>query len=129
MANPNVILQWNCRGLKDKREELELMIAEYSPAVICLQETLLSSNIEQSQKDNKPLPGFTAFRGYTPYFKCIESGKNGVAIYVKNSVIHSPIKLVTPLQALAVRVTFQGKEFIVSNHYTSDTHDGVPSEK
>ena len=127
MAARNVILQWNCRGLKDKRHELDILIAKYSPAIICLQETLLSSNIEKLQKDNKPLPGFTTFRGYIPYFRCIESGKNGVAIYVKNNVIHSQIKLVTPLQALAVRVTFQGKEFIVSNHYTSDTHDGVPT--
>ena len=127
MANRNVILQWNCRGLKDKRHELDLLIAEYSPAVICLQETLLSSNVEKCQKDNKPLPSFTQIRGYKSYFRCIETGKNGVAIYVKNTVIHSPIKLVTPLQALAVCVSFQEKEFIVSNHYTSDTHDGVPS--
>ena len=128
MANRNVILQWNCRGLSDKRLDLDLLISSYTPAIICLQETQLSSNVEKSWKDGSPLPGVTVFRGYTPYFKCIDSGKNGVAIYVRNNVIHSPIKLNTNLQALAVKVTFQDRTFIVSNHYTSKKHDGVPSK-
>ena len=128
MANRNVILQWNCRGLSDKRLDLDLLISSYTPAIICLQETQLSSNVEKSWKDGSPLPSVTVFRGYTPYFKCIDSGKNGVAIYVRNNVIHSPIKLNTHLQALAVKVTFQDRTFIVSNHYTSKKHDGVPSK-
>ena len=127
MANSNVILQWNCRGLQGNRIELELLIAQYSPAVICLQETNLDPSIEKCQKDNNPLPSSVQFRGYKAYFKCIPSGRNGVAIYVKNSILHTPISLRTRLQALAVRVTFQGKEFIVSNHYISNTHDGVPT--
>ena len=46
MAGRNVILQWNCRGLKSKRNDIDILIAKYSPAVICLQETLLPSNVE-----------------------------------------------------------------------------------
>ena len=64
MANPNVILQWNCRGLKDKREELELLISQFSPAVICLQETLLNPEIEKCQEAKKPIPSFVQFKGY-----------------------------------------------------------------
>ena len=129
MANKNVILQWNCVGLKDKRIELENLIAEYSPPVICLQETLLHSDIERYQKDTDKLPSFVNFKGYKGYFKCITTGRNGIAIYVKNSVLHSPVELKTHLQCLAVRVTHQNKEFIVSNHYTSNTHDGVPPKQ
>ena len=130
MANPHVILQWNCRGLKDKREELELLIAHYSPAVICLQETLLNPEIEKCQEAKKPLPSFVQFKGYKSYFKCIESGRNGVAIYVKNSVFHTPIRLKGRWQALAVRITYQGKEFIVSNHYTPGSRQSpYPKEK
>ena len=51
MANPIVILQWNCDGLKAKRLELDTLIAEYSPRVICLQETMLDPSIERSQND------------------------------------------------------------------------------
>ena len=57
MANTlNGILQWNCRGLRDKREMIEELIAEFKPIVICLQETLLSKEIEKRQKDGRDLP-------------------------------------------------------------------------
>ena len=112
-----VILQWNCRGLKNKRIELGILIEKYSPAVICLQETILSPNVEKLRKDKKPLPIDAHINDYVPYFKCIESGRNGVAIYVKKKILHSQIILQTDLQALAVKITYQGKEFIVSNHY------------
>ena len=127
MANSNVILHWNCRGLKGNRIELEILMAEYKPAVICLQETLLDQSIEIDQNNTDSLPNYVQFKGYKGYFKCLPSGRNGIAIYVKNNILHTPIKLTTCLQALAVRITFQGKEFIVSNHYTSNLHDGVPS--
>ena len=128
MANPNVVLQWNCNGLRSNRIELEILIQEYKPAVICLQETLLDPNIENCQSDVNSLPYFVQFRGYKGYFKCIPSGRNGIAIYVRNNVIHTPLDLKTRLQALAVRISFQGKEFIVSNHYTSNLNDGVPTK-
>ena len=128
MANRNVILQWNCRGQENKKLHLQQLISEYSPAIICLQETLLALKAEQSLKNGSPLPKAAVLNGYTPYLKCIDSGKNGVAIYVRNNVIHSPVRLNTRLQALAVRVTFQDREFIVSNHYTSDKHDGTPTK-
>ena len=62
MANPNVILQWNCDGLQGKRTEIEILITKYCPAVICLQETKLSHNIELLQQQNKPLPSFLNFK-------------------------------------------------------------------
>ena len=127
MANPNVILQWNCDGMRGKRSELDILVSKYSPAVICLQETKLPIDYERLIKDKKPLPYSVVFNGYTPYFKCIETGANGIAIYVKNTVFHTPIKLNTAWQALAVRVTLQGKEFIVSNHYTPGSRgSGTP---
>ena len=65
MANPNVILQWNCNGLKGNRLELEILIAEYSPAVICLQETRLNTEVEKAQKDVNSLPSFV--RGHAKF--------------------------------------------------------------
>ena len=38
----NYIIQWNCRGLRSNREDIELLISKYSPAAICLQETMLT---------------------------------------------------------------------------------------
>ena len=129
MANKNVILQWNCNGLKGNIIELELLIAQYIPLVICLQETLLDPRIEQCQNDSATLPHFFVnFKEYKGYFKCTPSGRNGIAIYVKNSIFHSPVHLKTRLQALAICISYQGKELIISNHYTSNLNDGVPSK-
>ena len=41
------IFQWNCRGLRSNREDIELLISKYSPAAICLQETLLTPHQTQ----------------------------------------------------------------------------------
>jgi len=38
------LLQWNIRGLQANREELELLISQTHPSVICLQETFLKKN-------------------------------------------------------------------------------------
>ena len=35
----NTIIQWNCRGLR--ADELQLLLNDYEPAVVCLQETYL----------------------------------------------------------------------------------------
>ena len=96
MAGPNnnVILQWNINGLKCNRHELDILIAQYTPVVIRLQEVRLPFEMEGFLRDNKPLPHYVNIKGYTPYIKCIPSGHNGVAIYVKNSVIHSPVNLI-----------------------------------
>ena len=124
MANPYVILQWNCNGLQSRRLELDIIIAKYNkPAVICLQETRLKPEYEQCLKNKKPIPSYINIKGYTTYLKCIPSGHNGIAIYVRNDVMHSPIQLNTQWQALAVRVTYQEREFIVSNHYTPGSQD------
>ena len=121
MANRNVILQWNIDGLKGRRHELDILISEYSPAIICLQESKLPFDFEKCDKDK--LPYYVKIKGYVPYFRCKPTGHNGVAIYVKDKIIHSQINIGQKWQALAVRVTFQGKEFIVSNHYTPGSND------
>ena len=117
MANNKVVLQWNCRGLKTNRNDLDLLIKDHNnPAVLCLQETMLDPSIEKDQNNPELLPSFVKIRNYKGYYKCIDSGKNGIAIFVHNRIFHSPVQLKTKLQALAVRITFQGKDFIVSNH-------------
>ena len=129
MANPNLVLQWNCNGLQSKYNDLSVMVAKYKPAIICLQEIKLKPEIERSQKDNKTLPYSVMFQGYVPYFRCIQTGQNGVAIYVQNEIAHSQIKLNSKWQALAVRATFQGKQLIVSNHYTPGSSNAAAPSK
>ena len=37
----NTIIQWNCRGLRANYDELQLLLNDHDPAVVCLQETYL----------------------------------------------------------------------------------------
>ena len=92
------ILQWNLRGLDANYQNLQLLITDYSPSVICLQETKLKED-----EDN-------IIRGYKGYHKMGPPTINGLAcggasIYVKNHTPQDEIILDTNLQAVAVRVT------------------------
>ena len=107
MAGDNKIIQWNCNGLRGHRVELELLLSNYSPSIVCLQETKLTPD-----KEN----GMT-FKGYVTYYKSNQSGNGGVGILVKNEVFKSRVPLKTNLQAIAVCVTIRGTTFIISSIY------------
>ena len=49
------IIQWNCRGLKTKFEEICVLQQEENPSVFCLQETFLKT------VDNISLKGFNSY--------------------------------------------------------------------
>ena len=107
MANDHHIIQWNCRGLRDKRHEIDLLIAKFAPAVICLQETLLTPNINPT------------FRNYQCYYESKVNGTHGVGILVKDSIPQSRVHIPSFLEFIAINVTIQGKTFVISNHYIS----------
>jgi len=46
-----VFIQWNMRGLQANREELSLLLSQYDPTAVCIQETLLHSNKTASFKN------------------------------------------------------------------------------
>ena len=87
----NYIIQWNCRGLRSNREDIELLISKYSPAAICLQETLLTPHQTQT------------FKHYPAYYKSSIHGHGGVCILVKNSFIHNQVQFQADLQFLPVK--------------------------
>ena len=90
-------MQWYCRGLRANIDELNLLISEYQPLAVFLQETLL------------PVDHTLTFRKYSisavtpPHDSSRPCG--GVAIFVNNKIPHSNIPLNTALQAVAVRIT------------------------
>ena len=95
MANDNLI-QWNCRGLKANYNEIFRLIKDFTPSVICLQETLLKKTDSIS------------FKGYSTFnyiFNNNDRAAGGASVVVSNRVPHSQINLNTPLQAVAVRAT------------------------
>ena len=89
----NYIIQWNCRGLRSNREDIELLISKYSPAAICLQETLLTPHQTHTSKH------------YSAFYKSGIHGHGGVCILVKDEFIHSQVQFEADLQAVAVCIT------------------------
>ena len=49
------IIQWNCRGLKPKFDEISLLVTQQKPSVFCLQETFLKPD------DKITLKGFSIY--------------------------------------------------------------------
>jgi len=47
----SVFIQRNMRGLQVTREELSLLLSQYDPAAVCVQETLLRSNKTDSSTE------------------------------------------------------------------------------
>ena len=100
----NYIIQLNCRGLRSNREDIELLISKYSPAAVCLQETMLKRDQIQT------------FKHYSAYYKNSING-HGVCILVKNNFIHSQVQFQADLQAVAVCITINKKAYTVASVY------------
>ena len=87
------IIQWNCRGLKPKLDEISLLISQYNPSVFCLQETFLKPD------DTITLKGFDT---YNYIHSNCQKPSGGSSIFVKSSCPQRNIQLTTELQATAV---------------------------
>ena len=95
MSNLHII-QWNCRGLRTNLDNLKVLITEYKPAVICLQETKLKSGITVN------------VRGYSEYHHyCTdhERASGGSSVLVNNAYLHRKLDINTNLQIQAIRCT------------------------
>jgi len=114
MAEPNInIMQWNCQGLRNKKNEILHMINEQNISIVALQETKLWNNCEIR------VPRFNCYRK-DGHFNRTPHG--GVAIYVHEHIPHNEIQLHTPMQAIAVRVNI-GQLVTICNIYSSRSHD------
>ena len=101
------IIQWNLQSLRTKFTELKVLLHELSPAVVCLQETLIGLQAFS------PPSGFTLVRS-TPVRN--DGHERGAAILVDRRVHCIPVTLRTPLQAVAVRA-WLGKWYTVCSLY------------
>ena len=91
------IIQWNCRGIRSKSENLKVLCREMNPKVICLQETKLGES------------DFNAGMNYCVYKSpplVSERAKGGTALIVSKNIQHEIVNINTSLQATAVRVLF-----------------------
>ena len=89
------VIQWNIRGIKNKKEELTQLMSSYKASVVALQETLM------------PTEYLHKIAGYSVLGKdgtCNRKSHGGEVLYIHSDVHHSPISLSTTLQAVAATV-------------------------
>ena len=103
------IIQWNCRGLKPKFDEIKLLLSQHKSSVICLQETFLKHD------DTITLKGFNVYNHI--HSEC-QRPSGGTSIFVKSSCPQRHIDLSTELQAAAVSVTLDKEITICSVNIT-----------
>ena len=94
----NTIIQWNCRGFQANYDEVGLLAQDFNPVAFCLQETY----IKEAESDKIDFPHFKGYHSYSPN---TEKATGGSSVFVRNGTLHSPVKLHTNLQAVAVRLT------------------------
>ena len=106
-----LLLQWNMRGLNQNYTSgLKPLIDDLDPLVITIQETKLKN----SYQINK-------YKEYEHINKNNEIAAGGTSIYVKQNILHKPLKLNTELQAQAVRITTH-RPITVCSIYIPQSH-------
>jgi exonuclease III len=103
------ILQWNCRGLRSNFDELQLLIHQYNPVALCLQETMLGDKA-------LAIKHFSFY--YCPGSEMNGNHSGGVGILVNNITPHNQLRLRTSLQAIAIQVSVpKGFDYL---HHSGD---------
>lgn len=100
MFDSSNIIQWNCDGLYSHYNDFKLLMNNYNPFVICLQETKFKAN------------HVPKLRNYKIYYNNVISetvAHGGVAIYVKEGFSSIPFNITTDLQVVAIQIFFPFK--------------------
>ena len=91
-------LQWNIKGLLSNSQELKLLIAEYNPICVSLNETKLNDPTKVAK---------VSFKNYSPYF-IGDHSKDGNLILIRKDIPFTPININTPLNAIAIQIALHG---------------------
>ena len=102
------ILQWNLRGLRSSLQDLQAVLGQRCPTMVCLQETKLHPETQCSFK------GYRVFRRDGPAGAVAHGG---VLMAVHCSVPSTQVKLRTTLQAVAARVLLDHRYVTVCSIY------------
>lgn len=107
----NCILQWNINGFYNNFNELKLMINDFNPFAICIQE----SHFNHSRRPT--------LKNYSIFYKLDQfhmRASGGVAICVKHGFHAEELDLNTDLQAVAVKMFYPLEFTLVSLYLPPD---------
>ena len=101
------ILQWNCRGIKANYENLELLILELNPKIICLQETFLKPS------DSLTIPNYSSIH------KMMDNPRKasgGTSIFVRRDIPFGNFNINSNIQNACCSISAQ-KTYTICNLY------------
>ena len=107
------IIQWNCQGVRSKKDEILDLIQNYKPLLVALQET------KRWENNKFEIAGYTCIRkdchfNHTPHGE--------VGLYVNQSVPFRQLQFQTDEQALATQID-TGQLITICKVYTSGRHN------
>lgn len=103
------IIQWNIKGYFNNYNQLDLLIRDTKPSVICLQETHIPHNINH----------ITTPKAYVGYFHNSsqnKTSKQGVGILIIRNIPHKIIPQITTIQSITIEINLPSS-FIINNIY------------
>ena len=107
------IIQWNIRGMLNKKKEIIHLIQKCKASVVALQETQIPLNRMYK------IPKFNSIAKIGTVNR---RNHGGVALYIHESIPYSEVTISTQLQAVAATVHL-GSKFTICNVYNSRSHD------
>jgi hypothetical protein len=107
----------NIRSIRNKMDEIELMISKHSPSVIVLNETWLQENECE----------FYKIKGYVGVFNCrsAETRGGGTAIYIRDTVKHKLIYEAIKFNLIIVEIPVNNQRLKLCTFYRSPTFDPI----
>ena len=106
------IVQWNARGIRNKKSEILQLISQYNVQVLALQET------QMPKRYYYRIPKYNML-GKDGTLNRRNHG--GVAIYIHQDIPYSEVNLTTDIQAVAATIHLKTK-FTICNIYSSRSH-------
>ena len=110
--NDTILLQWNCQGMRNKKDELLHYINEYKLDIIALQETMFFGDYQVR------LPGYNIEKRDGHFNR---SAHGGVCLYIHQDIPYHRIQLNTTIQAVAIRIQLS-TVLTICNIYSSRQH-------
>ena len=107
------LISWNCRGISNKKEELQILVKNVMPVAILVQESKIKEN------QNFELKNYT-FNHKPQTINEEENAKGGVGIFVRKEIPYTSVNLNTNFQAIAVQLYLHKKVTLCSIYIPPD---------
>jgi exonuclease III len=105
------IIQWNINGFFKRSVDINRVLFELNPLILCFQET----NLKNSQ-----LPNFKNFTAYIKNHTVTNRASGGVAIFIRKNIESKEVTIQTHLKTIATIVELD-KQICICNIYISDS--------